>query len=134
MAGGMFGKVPVLLVLSYPRTSHNFSRSHGLVCSLVLWPIRRHSTGVSHGISGFPPCRGSMRHGAVVILFRDIVYPLLTNVTGFSPTVPSFLHLLTRRQQIRLPNGLMLSTSISTPFFRFILPSMLLNFSSSPSS
>ena len=133
MAGGMFGKFPVLLIPPCFSTSHDCSRGHRVVCSLVLWPIRCHSTGVSHGISGFPSCGSSMCHPAVVRFIPRYSLSPIDNLTGSSLIVPSFLLLLTQRRQIRLLNGLMLSTSISTHSSRFILPSMLLNFSSSPS-
>lgn len=66
MTGGMFGKFPRASDSVIFSTSHDCSRGHCLVRSLVLWPIRCHSTGIFHGISGFPPHRSSMCHPVVV--------------------------------------------------------------------
>jgi hypothetical protein len=66
MAGGMFGEFLVFSTLSRFSTSHARSCGHSLVSSLVLWPIRYHSIGVSYGIPRFPFRGRHSSHLAVV--------------------------------------------------------------------
>jgi hypothetical protein len=66
MAGGMFGEILRAPYSVFSSTSHTCSRGVSLVRGLVLWPLRRNATCVSHGIPGFASCGSCIRHLIVV--------------------------------------------------------------------
>jgi hypothetical protein len=134
MAGGMFGEILRAPDSVSFNTSHTCSRRLGLVRGLVLWPLRRNATCVSHGVPGFTSCGSCIGHLVVVRFILQSSDPPLTNLTGSSQIVSSFLLLLTQRRRIPLSNGPMLLMFISTRSSHFILPSILPNFYSSLSS
>jgi hypothetical protein len=102
MAGGMFGKILRASDAVLFSTSYACSRRLSLVRSLVLWPIRRNATGVSHGIPGFTSCGSSIRHLTLVRFYSAAQQFLLINLTGSLLIVSSFLPLLTQRRRIHL--------------------------------
>jgi hypothetical protein len=90
MAGGMFGE---LFLLPHFSTSHACSCCSSLVRSLVLWPIRCHSIGISYGIPRFSSRGSYFSDYSVVNTTLQTCHPRLINSQVLRqpyPPLPAF--------------------------------------------